>query len=153
MTLRDDAARALDQTHRVGERGPKTLAARELLAGWLDGLPVPERKVKTAVKWLLALGAKRYTIKLSSVGNPDFGQYAPVSPPEICEADTLQEIVAACEAYIKKWDLGGGNWKEPILREDGVAIGHISYNRRVWRGKPRDWQNAVEIPVERQVGA
>lgn len=136
MTLRDEAARALDQTHGIGERGPKTMQARMLVAGWLDGKTAPERKVKAAVKWLLGLGAKRYSVKLRSVGNPDFDQYRPISSPKTFEADTLEEISAACRAYIEKWDLGGGNWPGCVIREDGVAIGYVSYNGRVWRGKP-----------------
>lgn len=152
MTLKDEAARALDQTHRIGERGPKTMEARTLLAGWLDGLAAPEQKVKAAVKRLLGLGAKRYSIRLRSVGNPDFGQHAPLSPPRSCEADTLEEIADACRAYIEEWALGGGNWPESVIREDGVPMGYVSYNGRVWRGKPRDWKNAVEIPLRRESG-
>lgn len=36
LSYRDRAARALDQTHAVGERGPKTLQVRNRLAAWLD---------------------------------------------------------------------------------------------------------------------
>ena len=36
LHLRDRAARSLDLTHMVGERGPKTFQARNRLAKWLD---------------------------------------------------------------------------------------------------------------------
>ena len=64
--------------------------------------------------------AKRYRVRLASVGNPDFGfgQYAPVSPPEKFEADTLEEVRDA-----------------------------VSYNGRVWAGSPKDWEKSVEIPL------
>ena len=64
--------------------------------------------------------AKRYRVRLASVGNPDFGfgQYAPVSPPEKFEADTLEEVRNA-----------------------------VSYNGRVWAGSPKDWEKSVEIPL------
>lgn len=90
---------------------------------------------------------KRYTIRLASVGNPDFQQYAPISPPETFSAETLQEIRDAARAYIEKWNLGGGNWSErkAMIRENGKAIGYVSYNGRVWRGNPKNWKNAEEI--------
>ena len=94
--------------------------------------------------------AKRYTIRLASVGNPDFGQYAPLSPPVIFEADTLEEIRDAACAYIAKWDLGGGNWSEAkaTIREGKKAIGYVSYNGRVWAGRPKDWTSTAEIPLK-----
>lgn len=73
-----------------------------------------------------------YTMKLRSVGNPDFGQYAPVSEPETVQGATLKEMRAHCERYIETWDLGGGNWVEPVLMENGKPIGKFSYNRRLW---------------------
>jgi len=90
---------------------------------------------------------KRYTVRLRSVGNPDFGQYAPLSPPETFEADSLSEIRDACRTYIAKWELGGGNWPSAVIREGKKAVGYVSYNGRVWAGRPSDWKNAVEIPL------
>jgi hypothetical protein len=37
MTTKERAARALDATHSIGERGPNTMKARKTLAAWLDG--------------------------------------------------------------------------------------------------------------------
>jgi hypothetical protein len=91
--------------------------------------------------------SKRYAIRLSSVGNPDFGQYAPLSPPEVFEADTLKEIRDAARTYIEKWDLGGGNWDErkALVREGKKVVAHISYNGRVWAGRPKAGEMGVEI--------
>jgi hypothetical protein len=31
------------------------------------------------------------------------------------------------------------------IREDGVLIGYVSYNGKVWKGDPEDWKNAELI--------
>lgn len=80
-----------------------------------------------------------YTMRLRSVGNPDFGQYAPVSEPETVQRSTLAEMRDAAQAYIDKWDLGGGNWVDPVVMQGGKAIGHFSYNLRFWEGRPGRW--------------
>jgi hypothetical protein len=46
---RDRAAAALDLTHRIGERGPKTFQARERVAAWLD---IGGRVPKADIQWL-----------------------------------------------------------------------------------------------------
>jgi len=73
-----------------------------------------------------------YQMKLRSVGNPDFGQYAPVSEPEAVSGRSLREMRAHVERYIATWDLGGGNWVEPVLMQYGKKIGRFSYNGRLW---------------------
>ena len=55
LTLR--AATALDNTHSIGERGPRTLNARNLVATWLDTKQGDIRKVRAAVNWLESLTA------------------------------------------------------------------------------------------------
>jgi hypothetical protein len=97
-----------------------------------------------------------YEMKLRSVGNPDFGQYAPLSEPEVVTGETLSEMRARCEAYIRKWNLGGGNWVNPIIREvvpgrkTKKAVGYFSYNGRLWKGSPKTWSSDIE-QVEIQV--
>ena len=49
---RERAAAALDATHALGERGPRTFLARELVANWLDGGRHWSGRVATAVRWL-----------------------------------------------------------------------------------------------------
>ena len=91
------------------------------------------------------MAAKRFKMRLSSVGNPDFGQYAPLSPARVVRADTLKEMRAACEAYIEEFDLGGGNWIEPIVYDGDLVVGKFSYNRRLWKGLGRGIESREEI--------
>jgi hypothetical protein len=89
-----------------------------------------------------------YTMKLRSVGNPDFGQYAPVSNPETVTGSTLAEMRAHCERYIEFWDLGGGNWVGPVVMQGKKVVGHFSYNGRLWEGRPGRWDaSAKEILI------
>lgn len=74
----------------------------------------------------------RYSLKLRSVGNPDFGQYAPVSNPVTVHAATIEEIAALAEAYRDFWNLGGGNWTSPCIMEGKRKVAKISYNGRLW---------------------
>jgi hypothetical protein len=80
-----------------------------------------------------------YTMRLKSVGNPDFGQYSPVSDPKAVEGSTLAEMREAAQAYIDEWNLGGGNWTNPVVKQGSKVIGHFSYNLRFWEGRPGRW--------------
>ena len=73
-----------------------------------------------------------YTMRLSSCGNPDHGQFPPVSNPETVRGATLKEMAAHCARYIEDWNLGGGNWVDPIVKLDGKKVGRFSYNGRLW---------------------
>ena len=76
-----------------------------------------------------------YVMILRSVGNPDFGQYAPVSEPKAVKGPTLASMIQAAEDYIEFWDIGGGNWVEPEIRDaSGKPVAVMSYNRRLWDG-------------------
>lgn len=90
-----------------------------------------------------------YTMELRSVGNPDFNQYAPISEPLVVRAPTLQGMRMAARDYIDKWDLGGGNWVSPIVRDEaGSVIGHFSVNLRFWEGDGSgDWEKSKEIKI------
>lgn len=80
----------------------------------------------------------RFQARFSSVGNPDFGQYAPVSDPVVVRTATLKEMRVLIEKYIAFWDLGGGNFVDPIVKRDGKKIGRFSYNGRFWRSAKRN---------------
>lgn len=80
-----------------------------------------------------------FTMRLSSCGNPDFGQYEPLSPPKVVTGSTLAEMRKAAEDYIGEWELGGGNWKNPVVKQGSKVIGHFSYNGRFWEGRPGRW--------------
>lgn len=75
----------------------------------------------------------KYTAKLRSVGNPDYGQYAPVSNPQSIESDTPEGIARQAREYILFWNLGGGNWPPNIIVKcDGKPFAVVSYNGRLW---------------------
>lgn len=79
-----------------------------------------------------------YSVKLRSVGNPDFGQYAPVSEPMLVRAETLRGILKAAEIYREHWNLGGGNWVTPPVKDGrGKIVGWITYNGRLVDREPR----------------
>lgn len=88
----------------------------------------------------------RYRVLLSSVGNPDFGQYAPVSEAKAVDAATIADARKACEAYIAENNLGGGNWANGrvIDNRTGKLVGHFSYNLRFWEGEPGTWTSATK---------
>ena len=77
------------------------------------------------------------TVGLSNVGNPDFRQDPNRPLPETfcgtARVDTIAEAVALCRLYVSFYDLGGGNWTGGLIhRADGLFVGHVSYNGRVW---------------------
>jgi hypothetical protein len=84
------------------------------------------------------------TVKLKSVGNPDFQQYAPVSPKDTKQCSTLKEASEICRQYIDKWNLGGCNWVGGQIFIGKKQIAFISYNGRIWKGK-ENFPN-TEIP-------
>ncbi len=80
----------------------------------------------------------RFWVYLSSVGNPDHGQYAPLSDAVLAWGANLAEIRQHCEAYRSEWNLGGGNWPGAPFGCGRTVIGHVSYNLRLWEGLPGD---------------
>ncbi|MEY4488301.1 MAG: hypothetical protein RIQ79_809 [Verrucomicrobiota bacterium] len=74
-------------------------------------------------------------LQLCSVGNPDYGQYAPPSNPEFKIVTDLSTARNACASYIEEWDLGGGNWgkESGVVRDSsGTIVARFSYNLRCW---------------------
>jgi hypothetical protein len=86
-------------------------------------------------------------MRLRSVGNPDFNQYAPVSDPMTVTGDTLQEMQKKVLAYIEMWNLGCGNFLRAVVKDATAkkAVAWISYNGRVWDSP--EWGKAKEIAV------
>jgi len=87
-----------------------------------------------------------YTMRCRSVGNPDHGQYLPISNPTMISALTLSELREQALAYIATWSLGGGNWPNCKVKQDGKIIGLMSYNGRFWTTE-KDWQKRKEINI------
>jgi len=56
--LRFRAALALDRSHAVGERGPRTLHSRARVAAWLDGDRAAGRTLSADLKWLEDVAAE-----------------------------------------------------------------------------------------------
>ena len=74
------------------------------------------------------------TVKLSSCGNPDFGQspYVPLSQERTVEVETLEEASRECRRYIEDNHLGGGNWNGGQAKQGKKVVAQISYNGRIW---------------------
>lgn len=93
-----------------------------------------------ASKLELALNSKgrKYSVKLSNVGNPDYRQDSEKPLPEtVCgwaQVDTVKEAVAMCLLYISFYELGGGNWNGGLItqNDNGLVVGKVAYNGRVW---------------------
>src|SRR5258705_3765676 len=64
-----------------------------------------------------------FTMRLSSCGNPDWGQYAPISEPKVVTGSTLAEMRKAAEAYSEENNLGGGNWMNTVVKQGKKVIG------------------------------
>ena len=73
-----------------------------------------------------------WSIRLTTRGNPDFQQYAPITDPETLTADTLPELRDKIKEWKSDWTVGGGNWMMPLVRKDGAPVGYMSYNGRLW---------------------
>jgi hypothetical protein len=72
-----------------------------------------------------------YTANLYSNGNPDLGQFTPVSDRESVQAETLEDIRTFARDYIRRWDLGSGNWPLPMVYENGKSVGGLAYNMQI----------------------
>lgn len=80
-------------------------------------------------------------VKLSSVGNPDFGQNPNQSlygseNNKTVTVKSIKEASKVCKKFIKDNDLGGGNWDGgQILDDNNKIIAYVSYNGRVWESE------------------
>ena len=85
-------------------------------------------------------------VKLASCGNPDHFQ-DPDLPMYGCESNhyitvkSLEEASLECMKFIKRNDLGGGNWIGGAVYEDNKCIAKITYNGRITR-KP-DYEHGI----------
>jgi len=76
-------------------------------------------------------------VKLSSCGNPDFGQ-DPNRPLYGCEkdkkisVDSFKEASQVCVEFISQNDLGSGNWDGGQVFDGDKQVAQVSYNGRVW---------------------
>jgi hypothetical protein len=91
-----------------------------------------------------------YTVRLASVGNPDFRQDSrrslPGVPRRTLRVASLADASKACRTYIAHYELGGGNWLGGEVKKDGKAIAKISYNGRAW--DPADRRKEIPLTTE-----
>lgn len=81
------------------------------------------------------IDVENYELRIRTVGNPDFGQYAPVAPATTLRAGSFAELLRRVDEHINFYDIGGGNWTFSPLKKGGKLLGYMSYNRRVWKTK------------------
>lgn len=78
----------------------------------------------------------KFSVTLSSVGNPDYGQNPNRSLPGLKNSKvavkTKQEASDACRKFIDDNQLGGGNWSGGDIFSEGNLVARVSYNGRVW---------------------
>lgn len=79
-----------------------------------------------------------WTVHLTTVGNPDFGQFSPITDPEDMSAESLPELRDQIKEWQNYWSVGGGNWTEPMIRKNGKPVGYMSYNCRLWKLESRE---------------
>jgi hypothetical protein len=76
-------------------------------------------------------------VSCASVGNPDHGQYAALSPKVKVPINSLKEASEACRKYIEEYNLGGGNWSGGYVHDaKGKFVAYVGYSGRVWNVKP-----------------
>lgn len=81
-------------------------------------------------------------VTLSHVKNPDiFGGYwhQPIDAgkPQRVAVENLSEACAVCRDFIRRNELGAGNWNGGRVTLHGRTIARISYNGRAW--PPGSW--------------
>ncbi len=92
----------------------------------------------------------RYTVTLSSVGNPDFGQNPERALPGVAgmrkPVKDLVEASRVCLKYIEDNNLGGGNWAGGDVHDrSGALVAKVSYNGKVWTPEGANSLNAKPI--------
>ena len=96
-----------------------------------------------------------FTLTLGHRRNPDLPsgyRNTPVDParPIRVPVATLADAVRAAQDYRDRNGLGGGNWREAVVRDArGKVVATVSYNGRLWspEGAPLDAEGRVTGPV------
>ena len=98
-----------------------------------------------------------YTMTLSSVGNPDYGQDPNCKlwgvADKYIHAKSFEDLCVIARDWIEDNNIGGGNWTNPTLYyndmkgySNRVAVGVVSYNMRVWK-EIRTLEEVKELPL------
>jgi len=99
-------------------------------------VPVVQEIARIMVPHVLAVKNGRvgkHEVVLCSVGNPDYGQDSPQSPSRRVWVNSLQDASTVCREYIKKWNLGRGNWggEAGKIYLNSRLVASVAYNGKV----------------------
>ncbi len=133
---------------------------RRLCARWVTNL-----SGVSVLRWELDLLTRiprlppaKMLLHLCTVGNPDHGQFAPVTNPEWHVVASLCEAAEKCRAYIAENEdvIGAGNWSAEsgtVVDSAGALVARFCFNRRCWSPEgvelqclPRHDRNAEKGP-------
>ena len=76
---------------------------------------------------------KRFVIQITTVGNPDHGQFSWIDDHVTFASDDWASLVEQMTTHQIDFAIGGGNWTNPILFKDGERFATVSYNLRAWK--------------------
>mgnify|MGYP003139282297 CR=1 FL=1 len=79
------------------------------------------------------MSVKPWRVRLTTRGNPDFNQWAPITDPETMMAESLDELRDNLVEWINYNMVGGGNWTEPTVYHKNKPVGFLSYNLKLWK--------------------
>jgi hypothetical protein len=86
-----------------------------------------------------------FSVEFKIQGNPDRAQ-GDWSENHNISAPTMKELREKVLKFQGENDIGGGNWGEATVRQNGSLVGFMSYNLRVWN-KPYWDAGSVEVTV------
>ena len=78
--------------------------------------------------------------QMRTVGNPDYNQYSAITEPEDFVATSLKQLRDKVERWKNLCAVGSGNWQNPIVYVNGIAVAQMSYNMRLWQLNSKDME-------------
>jgi hypothetical protein len=87
-----------------------------------------------------------FNIEFTISGNPDRCQSEFWEERINISAPTMKELREKVLKFQYDNDIGGGNWGEATLHQDGNLVGFVSYNLRVW-AKPYWHTGSEEVKI------
>jgi len=96
-----------------------------------------------------------WRVHLTTMGNPDFNQYAPITDPENLIAESLDELRDSLVEWQDYNMVGFGNWTEPTVYHKDEPVGYLSYNLKLWklemRSVPSDELYGPDVDSEKRL--
>ncbi len=123
---------------RVSARAKSERHFKQLCSGLVPKNTTSFRVEKWDVDEIVAIPEVpngKLLLHLCTVGNPDHGQFAPVTEPEWHVVGSLSEARERCRAYLEQNEgfIGGGNWgpdSGKVVDHEGVVVARFSFNLR-----------------------